>query len=263
MTDLNLYMLLVVRNIILIGTGIVLLVVGILITSNKIKPTRILGIAFIISAVTSLISRSTGLLMRYGNVETFARTSSATSVIVFAGSIAATLCVCIFLHKRYGSKFVYIPLLLLPLVSRFASVIVTSALNGSGVSSSELGYWISLVYNINSLVTEIAAALIIIIILYKNSSKEDLIPKTWALRTITLIWNCFVTGVTVTTYCANLAKIKAGSNEVTIFASSWLMNSDSLGLLVEMISGFVALIIPIYVLVMIVKASKSMNEETA
>ena len=260
-TDLNLMMLYMVRIIIVFGSAVFLLIAGILIAVSKVKPTRILGVGYIISAVATLLSQTFSLSIRFVGTESFARLSTPVSVTGFACSLMSSLCICLFIHKRYGWKFIYIPLLCLPVLSKVADLIVVKALNGSDLSGSMFGYWISLTNVVNAFVTGTVASIFVIVILLKNKEKEDLIPHAWIMKTVTFICSCITAGFLMITYPAMIARESLGKENVSVFISTWLMNYETNYMLIEIFAALSTIILPIYILIMISKASRREKAE--
>lgn len=258
-TDLFAIFLHAVRNIIVIGAGVAMIIVSILIIANKTASTKILGIGYLVAGLIGLADQSFNLLMRYGNMDTVVRFSVAIGVANLISILVRNLTVSIFLHKNYGKKLIYIPLMLLPVVSRVADYLVRLLINASPAKGSEMGYWMLLTSVIDELVTGTATSVIIIVILYMNSKKEQVIPKAWIFRTVTLLWSITLAGFNIIYYSTMLAKSASDDRVVRNIISGMAVNSDQAQLLVEITGALVMLVIPVYVLLMANKASKKEN----
>ena len=102
--DFGLYILFWMKNIIVFASSLALLVLGILIVSNKVKSTKVLGISFIISAIASAVSSLLSFLIRYVNVEIYARYAVFSSTVSYIATFAAALCICAFTCGCHGGK---------------------------------------------------------------------------------------------------------------------------------------------------------------
>ena len=264
-TDFGLYILFWMKNIIVFASALAMLVFGILIASNKVKSTKVLGISFIVSAIASAVSNLLSFLIRYVNVEIYARYSVFSSTVSYIATFAAALCICIFIHKNYGKKFIYIPIMLLHVGALAANFFVRMALNKSAESMqiSAFGYWMSLTSEINSLVTGTVAAVIIIAILYKNRNIEKVVPKLWIFRIITFIWSLMLACYRIISYSVMIASNVDGEKNMSVFAQIWSGNMESSTIMTDMLSALVALIIPIYILLMVNAVSRKEKLESS
>ena len=236
------------------------LVLGILIAVNKVKPTKILGIGYIFSAVPILSAVVPQLISRFLGVAALARLGVAISLTGTICSLAFSLCICLFIHKRYGKKLIYIPVLAVPVVGNLASVIVASLLNRSGASGMSLGVWISLTRDINSFVTGTVASLAVIIVLFLNRNKEDIVPKLWLFRIIIYAWSAVSFVYRVVYYVTMLIGTGAVKLSTVSFMRQLARNYELISAVMSIISALVAVIIPIYVFVSVCKYSR--NTET-
>ena len=239
---------------------VTVLVLGILIAANKVKPTKILGIGYIFSAVPILSAVVPQYISRFLGVAALARLSVAITLTGSVCSLAFSLCLCLFIHKRYGKKLIYIPVLAVPVVGNLASVIVASLLNRSGTGMS-LGVWISLTREINSFVTGTVASIAVIIVLYMNRNKEDIVPKLWLFRIIVYAWSAVSFVYRVVYYVTMLIGTGAVKLSTVSFMRPLARNSELISSVMSIISTLVAVIIPIYIFISVCKYSRNTETE--
>ena len=165
--------------------GLGLLVTGIMIAAGKKKSVKVLGIGYIISSVSVIMNACTVFLVRMLPIRVYSNFSVGLTLLSFLCGIGSLVCICIFIHKNYGKKLIYIPVLAVSIGGTVITRIV-SILLAKGLGSRDHYLWISMTLQINSFVTDAAVALIIIIVFYMNRKNEDLIPKTWLCMTIGL-----------------------------------------------------------------------------
>ena len=169
----------------IVGTAVIVL--GILITVNRNTYCRALGISSILSGLQSILSACPRILLESGMGEMYGNISWVFNLSVMITGISSTIFLCLFFHRRYGKKFIYIPILLLgvggSLINSIVAVLLGRTLGGGQTSA----YWISMVNTIDSFVISTATAVIIIIIFFRNRGGEKVIPKAWLVRLITLI----------------------------------------------------------------------------
>ena len=239
---------------------VTVLVLGILIAANKVKPTKILGIGYIFSAVPILSAVVPQYISRFLGVAALARLSVAITLTGSFCSLAFSLCLCLFIHKRYGKKLIYIPVLAVPIVGNLASAIVASLLNRSGAVGMSLGVWISLTREINSFVTGTVASIAVIIVLYMNRNKEDIVPKLWLFRIIVYAWSVISFAYRVIYYLTLLIGTGAVKLSTVSFMRPLARNSELISSVMSIISTLVAVIIPVYIFISVCKYSR--NTET-
>lgn len=219
------------------------LVAGIMVLAGKEKSVKILGLGFIIEALSSSLSSFTPLVSRMVNVKTFAAFSVTGNYVSLFGSTAALLCMCIFLHKNYGKKLIYIPLLAIHVGGWFISRFVVFLLMRTAIKSNA-GTWISLTNLINNFVVIAAVNVIIIIVLLKNRNIEKVIPQAWLCKTISLGGTFFGLLFNSLSYLAVLMNMKLfRQNELSIY-------------LIYTAFNLVCLILPVYTTVMVYKKKK-------
>ncbi|MBR3340735.1 MAG: hypothetical protein IKG30_03855 [Clostridiales bacterium] len=251
--DIGILILFWMKIIIVFASALAGLIFGILIASNKVKSTKVLGIGIIISAAASIVSNAHNFLIRYVNIEVYARYATLSSIVTLIATFAGAICTCVFIHKNYGKKFIYIPVLLLRAGLIAVNYIVSMALSKStSLSVPTLGYWISLTNEINNLVTGIVLAVIVIGIFYKNRNTEKVIPKYWFFKIISFIISCVLAFGRMISYSVLLAAAYGtGKADLNIFAQIWSGNTELISIWSELIGALAGLIIPIYILVMV------------
>ena len=238
-----------------IGAFLAELVLGILVASNKVKPTKILGIGYIFASVPILTGSLPQFIARYVGSAVFARISAALS---WTGSIcllAASFCICMFIHKRYGKKLIYIPVMAVPVVGSVASSLVALLLNRTAAPDRFLPIWITLTRSINNFITSAVAAVAIIIVLYRCRQKEDIVPSLWKMRLVVFVWSVltFINSTLYYVYTLRAALIKQTRPDT--FWLEYAHYNELIFLIINIVGSLIALIIPIYVFVMVCRAS--------
>ena len=100
--DIGILILFWMKIIIVFASALAGLIFGILIASNKVKSTKVLGIGIIISAAASIVSNAHNFLIRYVNIEVYARYATLSSIVTLIATFAGAICTCVFIHKNYG-----------------------------------------------------------------------------------------------------------------------------------------------------------------
>lgn len=227
-----------------------LLVIGIMIAANKTMQTKVLGIGYIITSISSGAVFLYNVLLLLSDTEKVVIYGDAVMIGTIIFALASSLCICIYIHKNYGKKNIYIPVLLIPVVGLIAGLCVALILNKIVKGGFVHSMVISLVNDVSNIVSIAVAAVVIIIVLYKNRKKEKIIPKAWLVKTITVIWSVIEIAILCVTY---LAVIKASESE------GMMAYSDTTVVILSMVQAMdslVAIIVPVYVLSKVSKASK-------
>lgn len=232
-----------------------LLVAGIMIAANKLKQTKVLGISYIITGLSSLSVFVYNALLNFtdgGKVIVF---GDAVMVFTMICVFASALCSCIYIHKNYGLKQIYVPVLLLPFVVLLADAGAVLLLTRTLVPDMKQAMLISLVNDVNNILTVVLIAVVIIIVLYRNREKEKVIPDAWRVKLITVIWGIVEIIVISIIYMSVIATYKTGdydtaSTNTVIFLS-----------VVQAVDSVVTIIVPVYVLSRVRNTSK--QEKTA
>ena len=243
---------------IIIGcAAIALLCLGLLILFNRVKSTRILGAGYIITALSmAAVFMYNFVLIKFG-AEEVVKYGDPVMIGTMICAFLSSLCVCIFIHKNYGKKFIYVPILLLPLaavaVSTLLSLLLNILLHKTSLNGFEYAMLVSLVSDVSNFASIMIAAIIITVVLRRNREKEQVIPKAWKAKTVTVIWNAIAILAIIVTYLSLIAAARSGSNNV---------NSDNPVVVltfIQAVDSLVSLVVPIYVLVRVKKVSRERN----
>ena len=229
---------------ILAALGVIVL--GIITGAGKTESVRMLGMSFIFASIGTL---TTGLLQFFAHLlpmEQYVSLSQANIIVTEAGSFISLIFVCIFLHKNYGKKNIYVPLLLIQLagsvIPRITAYFINKLPELKGIDLT-----VALMMNnlTGYLVTEIAVSLIIIITLFKNRKVEKVVPKLWVLKIITLAF----------------AFISFGTNSflyLNLLNDPYFLTSyDWMSSVITLAGSLLILLIPVYVTVKAVKTAKT------
>ena len=243
---------------IIIGcAAIALLCLGLLILFNRVKSTRILGAGYIITAFSmAAVFMYNFALFKFG-AEEVVQYGDPVMIGTVICAFLSSLCVCIFIHKNYGKKFIYVPILLLPLaavaVSTLLSLLLNILLHKTSLNGFEYAMLVSLVSDVSNFASIMIAAIIITVVLRRNREKEQVIPKAWKAKTVTVIWNAIAILAIIVTYLSVIAAARSGSNTI---------NSDNPVVVltfIQAVDSLVSLVVPIYVLVRVKKVSRERN----
>lgn len=222
-----------------------IVVFGFIILFSKTKSTRILGLSFVLSAIASLLECASIFIARLGGQEFFGAYTYAARIIQLIIMITTPLCMCIFIHKNYGRKLIYIPLLILPVLNIVARIAINEAFNSAGMSGNDFFRWTNTVSAINSFVLGSVSSVILIIVFCKHRKSEPVIPFTWIFEIVSLAWSAIYTFFLCTYYLT----MNQGGIAASDFSSSAYMNAVFL-------MAVVSLAFPIYVMVMAAKKGK-------
>lgn len=222
------------------------MVFGFIILFCKTRSTRVLGVSFILSSAMSLLDCAYIFVARSGNMEFVIGFNYFKSILSMVLTIVMPLFVCIYIHKNYGKKLIYLPLLLLPVVQTLCSLLSAYAINNGqlNLSGREQAAWLNLSGTVIGFVFGTIANIIVIVVFYKNRKTEKVIPLTWLIKTILLGWGAI------------------GAFFRCIAYSSWLNSelSYSLGdtatMSVNFMSAIAGLALPVYVMIMALGAGK-------
>ncbi len=243
---------------IIIGcAAIALLCLGLLILFNRVKSTRILGAGYIITALsTAAVFMYNFVLLKFG-AEEVVKYGDPIMIGTVVCAFLSSLCVCIFIHRNYGKKLIYVPILLLPAanvsVSALLTLLLQILLRKGSIDGFEHAMLLSLVSDVCNFASVMVAAIIIAVVLYRNREIEKVIPKAWKAKTITIIWNAIAILAITVTYLSLIAAARSGSNTI---------NSDNSVVVltfIQALDSLVSLVVPIYVLVRVKKVSRERN----
>ncbi|SCW33033.1 hypothetical protein SAMN02910456_00597 [Ruminococcaceae bacterium YRB3002] len=224
------------------------MVMGILIVLSRIKPAKVLGLGYIITSLSALSIYSSSIILHYVPEEHISMIQTAVSVFGALCSCGISICICLYLHRNYGSRKIYYPVLIIPVVSFVLSALTVRIFNrviGTMYSDTLI---ISMIQTLISFAGSAAVGVIIIRVFYKNRHKEKIIPDMWILRIITIFWNCVTAVYTVMSYLMIIRYSKVfNEEEVNTLALFWIKNQDSIGLVAGIIGAVIGVIIPVYV----------------
>ena len=231
------------------------LIIGCIIVSGKIRSVKILGVGFIVSGIFGSFSQAAFLarfIVRTPDAITFL--NNAELVMSVIASLFGTLCICLFVHKNYGCKWIYFPLFAQPVVSAFSRVVSAAVLSRAGSEMLVAGTGLST--SVTGLVTGSVSAVILIIVFFKNRKVEKIIPHAWIFRLVSYLWGIVLTiaGIAFYAYC-----LSGGSDSEMIYFN--LLERFTLFQFTHsVISYIVSLAMPVYILVMAKRAERKLKE---
>ncbi|MCR5327424.1 MAG: hypothetical protein K6E12_01015 [Saccharofermentans sp.] len=228
-------------------TGLAILVAGILITVNKTKSTRMLGISFIFNAIKVLIAGIYTIAVHNLKGEEVAAIVYPYNTAVIITGCLSTLFLCFFIHKNYGKKLIYLPLFIIPAAGWLADRIIIMTLSKFIGAGNSIGLWIELTSQIDNSIISAAVAVIVFIVFFKNRKTEKVIPKAWLIKAILLGWSLLHTIIYT---CILLHMI---SNESSVSGMDYRI--------LTLISNPIAFAFPLYVLISVFAASKTKEED--
>ena len=237
---------------------IALLIIGMFITTSKTKPTKILGIMYMIDGVLGFVSGVISLIRMRGYTSALiASLTWVNNVISVVTSIAVILCICLYVHKNYGCKWIYFPLFAQPVVNLISNIVFRAVLSRIGDTAQ---YVVSsgLATSLTSLVTSSVGAIILILVFYKNRNNEKIIPHTWAIRLAAFCVSLVSPIVCIIYYAVCLSSELKGVG--IYFTSSYKLTVFQY--IFSFIFSLVCFILPVYILVM-AKRAEGKQEETA
>ncbi|MBO4450299.1 MAG: hypothetical protein J5777_06910 [Clostridiales bacterium] len=255
----------VLNRILMIAASFGILVLGVLVLVNKVKQTKILGVNFIILGLSSVFSCFLTATRTFMGIVVYAKLSQVYNIFTILTNFAIMFCICWYIHKTYGKKYIYIPVFAMEIIGRIANTIVAMSLN-KVLSGAQSAYWITLVMNINNFITGTVTAVILFLAFYKNRDKETIIPATWKIRIILYAFNALQLLYTISAYCVMIKVAKDHSyNPGGILGVAFGVSSSYyIVILFELTGVLVNLIFPIYVFVKLKKAgNKEIPQQTA
>lgn len=223
-------------------------VFGFIILFGKTKSTRILGLSFVLTSFASLLECASVLIVRFSGDAAYANFVSTISIVQTIITIAAPLCMCIFIHRNYGKKLIYIPLLVLPVLNIVARITINEAFNSLGMSGQDMLMWSNTVNAIDSFVIGAAVTVILIIIFYKNRKTEKIIPLAWIFEIVNLVWSAVFSFC----LCISYQTVYQGKT-----ASDF---SNSIVITALFLQAVISMVFPVYVMIMAVKKGKLKSE---
>ena len=229
------------------------MVLGILITTSKVKPTRILGIGIILSTVAwgirfafYLFQMSASELQIY-NIQTW------VNLAIFLIGIADTVLLCRYMHKTYGKRKIYIPVLILHLVPQtLGTFLIILVVNGLHLFKRDGGIHITLMTSVVSLATAVAINIIMIRVFYGNRMREKVVPGYWKYRVITFFWTVVTSLFSI--YEIYIILYSQDHRDAPI-VEMWRTNGENISRLVSIIGALIALIMPVYIYMKVSRVS--------
>lgn len=220
-------------------------VFGFIILFSKTKSTRILGLSFVLTSVANLLECASIFVIRLGGQAVYLNYVNIESIVQIVVMIASPLCMCIFIHRNYGKKLIYIPLLIIPVLTIVARIVINESFNGLGFYGNDLVKWANTVNTINNFILGSVASVILIIVFYKNRKTEQVIPLAWIFEIVGLVGSAFYSFFLCISYLTMYQDGRMASD----FSNSATMSA---GFLMAMVS----MVFPIYVMVMAVQKGK-------
>lgn len=206
----------------------------------KPKSTKILGLSFILSSASSILDCIAQIVLKTQGDQAYVDFSSSMGLIQFVLGIGAIVCLCIFIHKNYGKKLIYLPLLLIPLAEAVVSIITALTL-GHTLTADILMYGVSVSSVIIPFIFGAVSSLIVIKAFFDNRDDEEVIPKAWLCKVISLAWS-FIVAVALT-----VIYVSAMQSEIS-------GQADMLPMLIAVVTSVVALVFPLYVMIKAITA---------
>ena len=189
----------------------------------KPRTTKILGLSFALSSASLVLECVAQIVLKKEGDQ-----------------IGAIVCLCIFIHKNYGKKLIYLPLLLIPLAEAVVTMITTITL-GQTLSSFALGYGVSIAGVVISFIFGAVTSLIVIKAFFDNRDEEEVIPKAWLCKVIALVWSLIEAVLLTVIYASAMQSGISGQ-------------ADMLRMLITVVTSIVSLILPLYVMIKAITA---------
>lgn len=216
---------------------LIMLVIGIIIVAGKQKSVRILGIGYILSSLSGVISAlklfPTSIISRLP--------SPPLTILAELLGYGTLVCICIFLHKNYGKKFIYIPVFVILIAGRLFASLSSSLLSRLVQDKPEKSYWVVAYGIVVPVVIDVVNDVLITVIMYKNQKSEKVIPKAWYLRII----NVVVTVASAFIYALFFVSINRATTHIGLL--------ECVVTISEISSYLCALIVPLYIMIRSVK----------
>ena len=241
-----------------------LVAIGIIIIASRVKQTKFLGLFILIPAAASVFYEVASIGMRFfGDTEKYAKLITPSSTVSSIGMLAGTFFLCLYIHKTYEKKFIYIPLLLTPIIvtaSTGLTILVLNRTLGQSVTSGmRIIYWQSMSSVILNFVGGVVTTVFVVLAFYRNKDKETVIPKAWLVWLIVAICDAFYTFFRIFDYSVNIASGGAYAYDTyggSAFFGEWYRISQWLAIFFGIANTLISLIFPVYVLIMVCKARR-------
>jgi hypothetical protein len=245
--------------------AVVVLVLGIIITCIKVKETRFLGLSVIFAGLSSIVSSVHNFLFFYMGSDTAARLNRTIPYYVLLLTLTGYFFICFYVHRNYHKKFLYIPMMAIPVAGNLITIGATRLVNmlfyqyGDDINWS---FRTSLVNYLFSLIIS-AAILILLYCVFKSNRKlEKYVPHYHTICLITLIWNCIYYGFYIL-YNASMLLMTNTWYDPSFIIKTLQSRAYVIIGLNTMLNALVSLILPIYILIRVIKASHAAVEKEA
>ena len=246
----NINPLLLVMLIVGTASDIAVMIIGTLIIIGKVRQVKVLGIGFVVSSVFALISHLCTMAFYLSSEPVSTALSWESSAAGIVASVAGSICVCLYIHKNYGCKWVYFPVLAQPIVSTIARLAFEYVLRDVS-STMQYVFSMGLSSNATSLVTGSVEAVILIVLFYKNSDKEKLIPHAWIIRLVEYCLFLIIPIASIIFYSVCLkGELQGGDTGFHMYHDSY-GNLVLLMYIITMLGSLLAFLMPVYILVRI------------
>ena len=228
-------------------------VFGILIFTGKTKSVRFLGLAAFVSALGNIGAKIMDLF-KMASVEKAYKLVVPMNIAGLIIGLITTVCICIFIHKNYGKKYIYALILSIYLgttvLGMIMPVVLSRFASSSGLKGEEMVYWIEMLNGISSFLLGSVNSIILIAVLFQNRKTEKVIPHYWLVRLITYIWSI----ITVVLSSAGWRLLIEAEDHTALFKAQDFRD------LIQVSSGFlsalIALAVPLYIFVASKKAAR-------
>lgn len=242
---------------------------GLIVVASEVKQTKFIGLNVICSSLNALISSAYALSSFY-YFWGMKVNDGVIEAIRYAGiilSLAASVFICIYIHKNYKKRFVYIPVIAVPFVVDLLFSVILESLNKSNSNSFFTTLPKPLLQNVVAMMTATFASVVLIVVFYKNREIEKVIPHTYILLIVSLITSFIVQAVNV---LYNVLLSKSGNVHVVnvhgvkgrkLIERLFSFTAPA-RVILKVIATLVSLAFPIYLLIMVHKAAKKAAHKT-
>ena len=217
--------------------GVADLVLAIIIFKAKTK-TGVLGLIFASSFLISIMTfLKQTILPRALTAEMCSRYIAISNYAVFVLDLVAILGICIYIHKVYGKKWIYIPVYLIYIGGRLLLSAVTMLVNRAGVELLA----IILITQFVSFIASGSAKAVVIVVFYKHRREEKIIPHMWIIWLSTLALSLVSCVLAAINQIALRGLERPNYDVLTII--------DTLVMIWYLITTLADLIVPVYIVI--------------
>ena len=221
-------------------------VLGIIIFTGKTKSVRFLGLGIFLSALIQTVTKIVELFRR-SSVEKAYQLAVPMNIFNLIIGLSITVCICIFIHKNYGWKFIYALSLSVNfatmIIGLFVPVLISRAVSSTGLKGSEMTYWIEFLNGISSFLFSSVNSIIFIVVFFRNRKAEKVIPHYWLIRLLLFIWSMILL---VLNSAGWYALIKAEDHAAVLAADTF---RNSVLVSTGFITALTGLAVPLYILI--------------